>query len=646
MKNLKFDKNELTNLEYSLSREFISNNRAGGYMSTTITCCNTRKYHGLMVCPIDDSGLQNYVLLSSLDETVIQQGQSFNLAIHDFSNVFSPKGHKYIISFDYTPTPTIIYRVGGVVLKKELLWLHSKQRLLVRYTLLEATSDTKLRLSPLLAFRNIHSLSVANMEADGSSKTINGGVKCKLYSNFPFLHLQINKENDFYPAPDWHYGFHYSKEQERGYESFEDLLTPGLFELDIKKGESIVVSCSLNQEPNTATFEDEFNNELARRSDKIEFWSCLRHSARQFIVKQGDDTVVIAGYPWFEKRGRDALMSSTWLTLTQGREDLAMDIFTTIVKMMQGGRIPCFANRYESADTSLWFFNSMQQFENSVGAEVIWNDFGGAMRTIIDAYSSKLQDEGIEFHQNGLLWTAKENVALTWMDMYADGVPVTPRSGYAIEINAMWYNAICYTLSLAQKFGDEKFVEQWKDWPAKIKQSYHDLFWIKERGYYADYVDDHIKNMQIRPNQLIGCALPFSVSDNDEIKAVLDTVDKYLLTNKGIRTLAPNDPQYKGYYGGDVNERALEHHQGCTRAWFLPYYFAANISIYGVGFMSKANELIEAFEDDFLNYGIGTISELCTGNPPHKPEGSVSQAISVGAILRMKEMLVQRVDTE
>ena len=186
---LHFDKNELGNLEYSLQREMLSTNRAGGYMSTTIVCCNTRKYHGLMVCPKDDDDENNYVLLSSVDETVVQHDQTFNLAIHRFPGVYEPRGHKYITDFTYTPTPAITYRVGGVVLKKELLWIHSRTQLLIRYTWLDARSDTQLRLRPFLAFRDRHGLSKANLFADGRSYPSTGGVRNRLYEGFPWLHI-------------------------------------------------------------------------------------------------------------------------------------------------------------------------------------------------------------------------------------------------------------------------------------------------------------------------------------------------------------------------------------------------------------------------------------------------------------------------
>ena len=244
MSALTFDKSELGNLEYSLQREMLATDRRGGYMSTTIVCCNTRKYHGLMVAPIDQSD-RTHVLLSSLDETIVQHDQSFNLALHRFRGVYEPRGHKYITDFEYTPTPTITYRVGGVILKKELLWIHKRTQLMIRYTLVDAHSATKLRLRPFFAYRDKHALSKANMEANGRSYPIPCGVKTRLYEAYPWLHLQTNRPDaEFVAAPDWYYDFEYPQEALRGYESHEDLLTTGYFEVDIKKGDTMIFSAS------------------------------------------------------------------------------------------------------------------------------------------------------------------------------------------------------------------------------------------------------------------------------------------------------------------------------------------------------------------------------------------------------------------
>lgn len=297
MSALTFDKNELGNLEYSLQREVLSTDRRGGYMSTTIVCCNTRRYHGLMVAPIG-RGDQTCVLLSSLDETIVQHDQSFNLAIHRFRGVYEPRGHKYITDFAYTPTPTITYRVGGVILRKELLWIHKRTQLMIRYTLLDSPADIRLRLRPFFAYREKEALTHANMEANGRSYPVQGGVKNRLYEGYPWLYLQTNRPDaEFVAAPDWYYGFEYPQELARGYDGYEDLLTTGYFELPLSKGQSVIFSASVEEMASSAEIGALFDRALARRTHKIDFHSLLRHSARQFVIRRPDGRTEVMACP-------------------------------------------------------------------------------------------------------------------------------------------------------------------------------------------------------------------------------------------------------------------------------------------------------------------------------------------------------------
>ena len=367
MSGLKFDKRELGNLEYSLDREVLSTDRRGGYMSTTIVGCNTRKYHGLMVAPIDQSD-RTYVLLSSLDETVVQHDQSFNLALHRFEGTYEPRGHKYITDFEYTPVPTITYRVGGVILKKELLWVHNRTQLMIRYTLVDAHSETTLRLRPLLAFRDKHALSKANMEADGRAYPIPCGVKCRLYEGFPWLHMQLNKEDaEFIAAPDWYYNFEYTKELARGYDGYEDLLSTGYFEFKIKKGESIIFSAATDLIATPESITEIYEQQLAHRTHKIDFLSCLQHSARQFIIRRpGDRTEVVAGYPWFGSFMEDTFMALPGLTLTQGRTEDCVAAVDTVVRdikdsgLLEGRSVP------PAVDAPLWLYYTLQELEGYI----------------------------------------------------------------------------------------------------------------------------------------------------------------------------------------------------------------------------------------------------------------------------------------
>ena len=637
MSGLTFDKRELGNLEYSLDREVLATDRRGGYMSTTIVGCNTRKYHGLMVAPIDQSD-RTYVLLSSLDETVIQHDQSFNLALHRFNGSYEPRGHKYITDFEYTPTPTITYRVGGVILRKELLWIHKRTQLMIRYTLVDAHSDTTLRLRPLLAFRDKHALSKANMEADGRAYPVPYGVKCKLYDGFPWLYMQLSKEDaEFVPAPDWYYNFEYHKELARGYEGHEDLLTTGYFEFKIKKGESVIFSAATDLMASPETISAVYEASIARRTHKIDFLSCLRHSARQFVIRRPENrTEVIAGYPWFGPLTRDTFIALPGLTLTQGYKEDCMDALDTLVGDMQNGDFAGSGSARVAADAPLWFFFTLQNLEKHIGAKELWAKYGDAMKSVLEAYR-RGHGEEVKLHDNGLIWASAER-PLTWMGTIVDGNAVTPRRGYPVELQALWYNAVSYTLALAKKQGDKAFVAEWKDMPERTKSSFLSRFWLSE-GYLADYVNDDEINKFIRPNMVVATGLDYTMLDDEKRVRVLQTAKEHLLTPRGLRTLSPRNMLYKSNYNEDQRSQDLASRNGS--AWVAPllFYVKACFAIGGEKYLSDARAILDGFDAELQTKCVGSISERFEGDPPHNPRGSVSHATSVAGLLHINELI-------
>ncbi len=640
MPGLKFDKRELGNLEYSLQREMLATDRRGGYMSTTIVGCNTRKYHGLIVAPIDSSD-NAYVLLSSLDETIVQHDQSFNLALHRYRGVYEPRGHKYITDFEYTPCPTITYRVGGVILRKEILWIHKRTQMMIRYTLVDAHSDTTLRLRPFLAFRNKHELSKANMYANVRSYPVTNGVKSRLYDGFPWLHMQLSKKDaKFIPAPDWYYDFEYQKELERGYEGYEDLLTTGYFEMNIKKGESVIFSASVDELPSAEAIVEAFDASVARRTHKIDFESCLHHSARQFIIRRpGNRTEVMSGYPWYGKAGRSAFIALPGLTLEQGYKEDCMDVLDTMVGDMHNGDFAGKASAEVAADAPLWFFWTLQQLEEHIGASAIWEKYGAAMKSILSAYRRGFFGGCVAMHTNGLVWASRDGMALTWMDCVMDGQPVTPRAGYAVEINALWYNAVSYALALAKKMGDKEFEKEWKALPAQIQQSFVDTFYLSEEGYLADYVDMRGKNYDIRCNQMIACGLPYTMLNEEQIVNVWRTVRQHLLTPAGLRSLSPLNPLFESTYKENPIEQEAAATNGAVWVWPLMFYIECAMKLDGERFLPHAEEMLAAFDDNIQTYCIGSVAEYYDANPPFAPRGAVSQAWSVGGVLYIKHLI-------
>lgn len=650
MSYLTFKKTELVNLDYSLRREILSTNRAGGYMSTSIVCCNTRKYHGLLVCPLDQIDGENYVLLSSLDETVIQHDQSFNLGIHKYPNLYEPRGHKYIRDFEFEPTPTWIYRVGGVHLKKELLMVHNSDQLMIRYTLLDANSPTTLRFRPFLGFRSRHKLSKANLFAHTDYNEIENGISSKLYNEYPELNMQLSKKNHFESSPDWYYNFEYSEEKERGYDFQEDLFTPGYFEIPIKKGESVIFSASL-KEQKTGGLLKAFDKEISNRPPKNTFLECLKNAATQFVVKRGKDTEIVAGYPWFGRWGRDTFIALPGLTLAANYDvDTCKAVLDTMSREMHNGLFPNIGKddqaAYNSVDAPMWYFWAIQKYADATkDSTTIWKDYGKKMKAVLEAFRYGSNNH-IGMHENGLIWAGEPGKALTWMDAVVNGVPVTPRAGYAVEINALWYNAVSFTLDLARKNDDTKFVKEWESLPALIQNSFVSTFWNPEKEYLADYVDEHGQNMDIRSNQVIAASVPYSPI-NDETKiAVLRIINQELLTPKGLRTLSPNHPDYKGIYRGDQATRDQAYHQGTVWVWQLGHYVEANFRLYGEAYVSEAKRIVANFEEEMTDYGVCGISEVYDGNPHFHAGGSISQAWSVSEILRIIQMIEKNTKTK
>ena len=642
MSYLQFRKEELVNLEYSLHREILCTNRAGSYLSTAIVGCNTRKQHGLLVTPLEKFDNQRFVLLSALDETIIQHDKVFNFGIHRYPNgIYEPRGHKYFVDFKYDPTPTIEYRVGGVHLRKELMMMHDADQVLVRYTLLDAHSSTILRLKPYLAFRSANALSRANIYANVHLGQIQNGVSSQMYAEMPVLNMQMSKKNEFVPVPDWYYNVEYIEEQMRGYECNEDLLVPGFFEIPIKKGESIIFSASLKEET-TAGLAKKFNAALEKRKEKNSFKACLQNAAEQFLVRRNDDIRIEAGYHWYTPRVRETFAALPGITFYAANDDdrtakieTCKEVIGAMLKdFFRGGLFANAQGQYDAIDASLWFFWTLQQYEEVTGQRrEVWTAYGKIMKEILETLRGR-KFPFAQMHDNGLLWVEAPHKALTWMDACIDGEPVTPRSGYQVEVNALWYNAVCYALELAKEFKDNKFTASWNALPSLIAESYKNVFWCQERNHLADYVDAGGQNIFTRPNQIFAASLKYSPISENRRKLALDAVTKELLTPKGIRSLAPKNPLYDGRYDGSAADRSPQHHQGSVFPWLLGHYIEGNLKLYGRAFVSKARWIIEHFEEDMTDRGISSISEKYYGDPPHKQRGCISQAWSVGEILR------------
>ncbi len=640
---LNFDKEKLVNLSYSLEREILRTNRAGAYSSTTLAGCNTRKYHGLLVVRLDELDGGKHVLLSSLDETIIQHEAQFNLGIHKFpGDFYEPKGHKYIRNFEFDTIQKHTYRVGGVVLTRTRLLVEQENQLLVKYTLEEANSPTKLRFKPFMAFRNVHALSKANLYANSKYTPVANGIKMNLYEGYPNFFMQLSKECDFVPVPDWYKNVEYVKEQERGYEFQEDLFVPGYFEVSIKKGESIFFSASTTEQM-PSSFLKTYESEKKLRIPKDSIINCLLSSGKQFLWERKDGIDLIAGYPWYESISRQTLTALPGIFLSYGDVPNFEAVLQTNLKRLKNGLLPKYAGQislYDTVDAPLLVFSTLQELVKIKSAREIWKSYGSYLKEILNAYRDGT-DFNIHMLENGLIYAKKEGVALTWMDEYSNGAPITQRGGLAVEINAYWYNAVCFALELAEASADKAFLKSWKDLPALIAESFLSNFWCEECSQLADYVDGDFQDWSVRPNMLLAAAQDYSPLSRTQKKSIISTVRNKLLTPVGIRSLSPENALYKGFSGERADDFSEAAHQGTAYPFLIYPFVKTYLEVHKAGGLTFAKNCLEGFKNEMSENCIGTISESYEGNPPHTAKGSISQAWNVAAII-MANALVEK----
>lgn len=642
MSYLKFEKALMTNLQESLPKELLRTNRSGAYSCSTIVDCNTRKYHGLLVVPVPELDDDNHVLLSSLDVTVILHGAEFNLGLHKYQgNNYNPMGHKYIREFDCDKVPTTLYRVGGVILKKEVVFQHYENRILLRYTLVDGHSATTLRFRPFLAFRSVRQFTHENATASRDYAEVDNGIKTCMYAGYPDLFMQFSKKNNFIFQPDWYRGVEYPKEQERGYASNEDLYVPGYFEMNIKKGETIVFAASTS-EIKSRSLKALFDKEVSERAPRDNFFHCLVNAAHQFHRRESnDDRYIIAGYPWFKCRARDTFISLPGLTLSIEEDDYFELVMKTAMKgyyeFMEGKPVTVHIAEIDQPDVPLWAVWALQQYAKEKGKEACLKKYGKFIKDVV-MYVKCNHHPNLKLMPNGLLYTDGKDKAVTWMNSTANGHPVVPRTGYIVEFNALWYNALCFCASLCELAGKEKDQQQFLEAAELAKQSFLDTF-LNEYGYLYDYVDGKMIDWSVRPNMIFPVAFDYSPLSQDQKKRVLDICTRELLTPKGLRSLSPKSGGYNPVYVGPQSQRDYAYHQGTAWPWLGGFYMEASLKMYKRTRLSFIERQMVGYDDEMSCHCLGTISELFDGNPPFTGRGAISFAMNVAEILRALELL-------
>ena len=633
---LKFNKSELVNLSYSLKREIICANKTGAYCNTSIVTCNTRRYHGLLAVPIDAFGGKKHLLLSSLDESLILNGKQFNLGIHCYGSVYEPRGHKYIIDFEADPVPKITYRVGEIVFTKSILLVPDSDQVMIRFELVNAPAKVKLLLTPFLAFRDIHALTDENPNARTEGWEIPNGVAFNLYEGFPDLNMQFNtKDVSFETAPCWYKGITYSDEYRRGFACKEDLYVPGHFETEMKPGDAIVFSASVAL-ANPSGLKRKFDSFVAKAAKITTTHEQLVHCADLLKQDRGGHKMITAGFSWlYTGLLRETLEALPGLTLYANGDKAE---FEEILDNLIADNQERLFHRTTQVEAPLRLADTLERYiEFGADPKAVWKKYGPTVKGILESYLPGRRVE-VAMQPNGLLWAQLDHWALSWMNTYVDGNPVTERAGYQVETNAMWFQSVLFAVTMERKYSpsDSDFLKEWSHILDLIRENFQNTFWNARAGYLADYVDNAGQHLEVRPNMLYALVGEDIPVEPEVAQRVLQVIDNELVTRRGIRTLSPRHSEYKGVYEGSQTDRDLAYYNGCCLTSLLGPYCEVCFKMKGAAFLNKAQWLVNGFYEDLNKHGVGAFSELYDGDPPHEPHGAISSALSTAALLEVE----------
>lgn len=633
---LKFNKSELVNLSYSLKREIISANKTGAYCNTSIVTCNTRRYHGLLAVPIDAFGGKKHLLLSSLDESLILNGKRFNLGIHCYGSVYEPRGHKYIIDFEADPVPKITYRVGEIVFTKSILLVPDSDQVMIRFELVNAPAKVKLLLTPFLAFRDIHALTDENPNARTEGWEIPNGMAFNLYDGFPDLNMQFNtKDVSFETAPCWYKGITYSDEYRRGFACKEDLYVPGHFETEMKPGDAIVFSASVAI-ANPSGLKRKFDSFVAKAAKITTYHEQLVHCADLLKQDRGGHKMITAGFSWlYTGLLRETLEALPGLTLYANGDKAE---FEEILDNLIADNQERLFHRTTQVEAPLRLAGALGRYiEYGADPKAVWKKYGPTVKGILESYLPGRRVE-VAMQPNGLLWAQLDHWALSWMNTYVDGNPVTERAGYQVETNAMWFQSILFAVTMEREYSpsDSTFLKEWSHILDLIRENFQTTFWNAGSGYLADYVDNAGQHLEVRPNMLYALVGEDIPVEPEIAQRVLQVIDNELVTRRGIRTLSPRHSEYKGVYEGSQTDRDLAYYNGCCLTSLLGPYCEVCFKMKGAAFLNKAQWLVNGFYEDLNKHGVGAFSELYDGDPPHEPHGAISSALSTAALLEVE----------
>ena len=663
---IKFDSEICTNFEAASSREWLETNGIGGYASGTISGANSRRYHAHLTAATKPP-LGRVVMLSKFEETLRINENAYELSANRYPNLVHPQGYKYLKSFRLDPFPVWTFEIEGIEIEKKIFMVYGENTTVCQWSVAgddftswleiphvndarkSASPSVSLELKPLLAFRDYHHLRQATDDFKTDFEAAENIVSVTPSAEYPALFFMHNAE-EIEKTGFWYRDFEYAIEKERGFDFRENLFQPFALKFDLSKAATVIASTQIDEAYKVGQLEAA---ELARREDllvradaKDDFDAQLILAADQFIVARGSGKTVIAGYPWFSDWGRDTMIALTGLTIATGRTEIAREILQEFSNHLSRGMLP---NRfpdagdeaeYNTVDATLWYFEAIRAYaEKTKDYEFVRAQLYEKLAESI-AFHMRGTRYGIHVDTDGLLYAGEEGVQLTWMDAKIGDWVVTPRTGKAVEIQALWYNALKIMADFALRFGDEQDRQRYESMAETARQSFNALFWNEAENCLFDVVKNGERDPQVRPNQIFAASLPHSMLSLEKARAVVEKVEKELLTPVGLRSLSPTEKDYRPIYIGSPLERDSAYHQGTVWGWLIGGFVDAYRRVYAdeIDMEARVEEILSGFRKHLFEAGLGQISEIFDAHEPHAPRGCFAQAWSVAEVLRVKNL--------
>ncbi len=645
---INFDSDICTNFEKAIRHEWLETNGIGGFASSTVSGANTRRYHGLLTAATRPP-LGRVTMLSKFEETLTINADSYELSTNQFPNAVYPEGYKYLKNFRLAPFPIWTFEIEGIEIEKSVFMVHDSNATVVKFRIQDSGFRIQLELKPLLSFSDYHHLQHENSDFDLHYEASENLVSVKPYSEMPplyFAHNASSIEN----TGVWYRNFEYAIEKERGFDFSEDLFQPFALKFDLSETAIVIASTEAHNYPDAETFE---KKEIERREMLVkdanaqdDFTKQLVLAADQFVVSRSAGKTIIAGYPWFSDWGRDTMIALNGLTLETNRAEIAKQILLEFALHISEGMLP---NRfpdagdsaeYNTVDATLWYFEAIRAYVEKTGDYKFVRK--NLYEKLVDVIVWHLRGTRyqIRVDTDGLLYAGESNVQLTWMDAKIGDLVVTPRTGKAVEIQALWYNALCIMADFAGTFGDWKDEKKYLELAQQARTSFNKIFWNDAEECLFDVVNGENKDGSVRPNQIFAVSLPHAILDDvEKARKVVEKVEAELLTPFGLRSLSPKDKNYRPIYIGNSFERDTAYHQGTVWVWLIGGFVDAYRRVHGKNEMmeSRINKILDGFKNHLSEAGCGQISEIFDGDAPHNPRGCVAQAWSVAEVLRVRK---------